>query len=456
MRWNGLRGLTEVLRTSNKAETDGMSNGERAGTYLGVRDAKHVMNTTDGVEGQTDASTGLTDVPSVYTDTIITANVPDSISTPRKREKLPDSLVSTTRWTPDEPNGCRNRTDASTGPMDVPCVETHTKNPTNTPEIVSIPQKRQKPPDSPSRGTRQAPDEPNGSWSHADTSSVHTDVHSVGSGTQTAGNKTKSVRSRQNRRKMQDSPIGREIATPEIVNRWRKVSVDDGNVYVPWNAPIEVLETANRRIVFGRVESGGEAIAPSVEGERAGDGDGDGNGGDGDGDGTTSSGNANSKRVGAALLAGRSQYMRQSRRIRNGNDLPMSSGPPIQPERCPYGLVRRRRRRGRLKIERINDNRVSQTKQVETTYLERTSAMQPPGNTPKRAYGVIRPRRRRRRIKIKPRNVNRALEVEKTYLGRTNAIRSTWRPRKQIRRVNKLTFDSRKQGERWRDDRDYG
>ena len=34
---------------SNGTETDGMSHGEGAGTYLGVRDAKHVVNMTDGV-----------------------------------------------------------------------------------------------------------------------------------------------------------------------------------------------------------------------------------------------------------------------------------------------------------------------------------------------------------------------------------------------------------------------
>ena len=55
------------------------------------------------------------------------------------------------------------------------------------------------------------------------------------------------------------------------------------------NAPIAVR---NRKIVFGRIESGGEAKATNVEGEGAVDGDGDGDGDrnsdDGDGDGTTS------------------------------------------------------------------------------------------------------------------------------------------------------------------------
>jgi len=181
----------------------------------------------------------------------------------------------------------------------------------------------------------------------------------------------------------------RRIATPRPTSHWRKVSVDDGDVYVPFNAPIAI---PTRRIVFGRPESGDEAIAPSVEGERAGDGDGDGDGDDGDVgdvDGTTSGGDADSMRVEAALLAAKSQYTRYSRRIRTGNP-PVSSSPPVQFANRPYGLVRRRWRRGRLKIERIN---ISQMKEVETTHLGCAHATQPPGNSSNNAYGIVRPRR---------------------------------------------------------------
>ena len=79
-------------------------------------------------------------------------------------------------------------------------------------------------------------------------------------------------------------------------------------MYVPWNAPIEVL---GRAFEFGEVKSAGKAIAPIVEGERAGDGDGGRNGGDGDDeqdgdrDGTTSGGSVDLTRVNEALLAGR-------------------------------------------------------------------------------------------------------------------------------------------------------
>jgi len=389
------RGSTDALSMSNNAEMAGMSDGEGAGTYLGVGGAKCVVNATDGVG---------------------------------------------------------SRMDVSTGPTDVPCVATHANIPANATQIVSIPRKKAKPPDSPFGTTRTAPDEPNGVGDHMDGSNRRTDAHSVGNGRETAENEAESIRSHRTGSRTRNSPNGRDIATPKLTVRWRKVSVDGSDVYVPRNAPID---TTNRRIVFGRVESGVEAIAPNVEGERAGDGDGDGNGGDGDdgdADGTTSGDGVDSTRVNAAQLATDSQHMRQSRRSRR-NDLPVSSRPLIQRERRPYGHVRRRPRRGRLKIERIN---ISQTPERETTYLGRAHVTQPPGNTSNQAYGVYRPRCRRGRIKSAPTNVSRTRNGGNAYLRRDNAIRLIRRPRKQIRRLNKLTFDCRMQGERRRDDGDYG
>ena len=73
--------------------------------------------------------------------------------------------------------------------------------------------------------------------------------------------------------------------------------------------------------------------------QRAVNSDGNRNGGDGDVGDTTSGGNVNSSRVEAALLAAESQYMRYSRRKRNG-DSPVSSGPPTSCADCPYRLAR--------------------------------------------------------------------------------------------------------------------
>jgi len=506
---DGRRGWTDTLGVPNKAETAGISRDEGAETYLGVRDTKRVVDATNGIGSHADASNGHTDVPSVDTDAIYTAYATQNVSIPRKRAKPPDSPISAAKRTPDEPNGCGDPTDTSSVRRDTPSVGTHAitpanasvnsrtrqnePKPTNSPmeneqqipgepnghgshadassvrrdahcagngaettadetEIVRTSRNRLKPLNSPMETARRRPDEPNGCGSCADGSSACTDAHCVGNETETARNEAKRVRTRRNDSRTQNSPNGRDIATPRPTSHWRKVSVDDGDVYVPLNAPIVV---PSRKIVFGRVESGDEAIAPSVEGERAGEGDGGGYGDDGDVGDTTSGGDVDSKRVEAALLAGDSQLERQSRKIQTGN-LPVSSRPPTDRTRRPYGLARRRPRRGRLKIERINGDQVSKAQKVETTHLAHAYATQPPENDPNQAYGVVRPRRRRGRIKIEPRNVSRTRNGGNAYLRRVNAIRSTWRPKKQIRRLDKLTFECRMQGERRRDDGDYG
>ena len=211
--------------------------------------------------------------------------------------------------------------------------------------------------------------------------------------------------------------------------------------------PVEAL---GRTLAFREPESGDEAVAPSVEDEEVGDGVGDRNGSDGDDggvgdmDGTTSGDGIDSKRVNTALLAGESQLERQSRRTRD-SDLPVSSWPPIQPERCLYGDVRRQRGRGRIKVEPI---KVSQSQKCETPYLECVRGTQPLGYPSKHTYRVYRHRHQRRRIRIGPVNVKierindkPAQDDEMTHLGRActtqphgNPSKGFWevhRPRRQ-------------------------
>jgi len=445
------KGSADVLGTSDRAETDGMSSYEGAGTYLGVRDAKRVVNATDGVGSRTDASTGSTDVPCVRTDAITPANAPENVSIPRKRQKPPNLPAETTRWTLDAPNGCGSHADASSVRRDAHCAGNGAETTADETEIVRTSRNELKMQNSPMETARWTPDAPNGYGSHTDVSSARTHAYCVGNDTETATNETEIVRSHQVKQKSQDSPNGRDIATPELPGRWRKVSIGGGDVYVPLNTPIAV---PTRQIVFGRVESGVEAIAPIAESERAGDGDSDRNGGDGDGDDVESGGNVDSQRVEGARLSTESQRVCLHQKSQENS--PASSRPSIQPESRPYGLVRHRRRRGRLKIERINFNQVSQTPEDETTHLEHMCATQLPRNGPNQAYGVYRPRRQRGRIKSVPTNVSRTRNGGNAYLGRITALRSNRRPKKQIRRFSKLTFEYRMLGEHWRDDGDYG
>jgi len=233
------RELTDGLRTSDRAETDGMSHGDSAGTYLSVGDAKRDIHATDGVGSHADASSGHSDVSTVETDAITTKNAPDVVSIPRKRLKLPDSPMETARWRPDEPNGCGN---------------------------------------------------------HADGSSVHAGVQRVGNDAETAANETENIRMCQTERKTENSPEMRKIATHKPTSRRKRVSVEGIDVHVPWNAPFEASSTTSPVIVFGRVTSGDEATAVrDVEGKTAGNGDGD---GDDDGkDGIVSSSTVDPMRV---------------------------------------------------------------------------------------------------------------------------------------------------------------
>ena len=246
------RGSTDASSMSNGSETDKISNGKGAGTYLGVGDTKHIVHATDGVRSQTDVSTGHGEVPNIQTDAIKPVNKPENISIPPEKAKPPDLPVKTVKRTPDEPNGLGNQTDGS---------------------------------------------------------SVRTDIHSIGNERQTAENNAKNVRTRQTVEKTQDSPYTAEIEPSKHPRRWRRVSADDISVYLPGNMPVEALD---RTFAFGQLESGETAIAPNVEGKRACNGDGERNSEGG----TTSSGSIDSVRVNSALLAVKSQYMRRGRRTR--------------------------------------------------------------------------------------------------------------------------------------------
>ena len=119
------------MRTSDSAEMDRMSHGDNAGTYLSVGDTKCVIHTMDGIGSHMHASSGHSDVPSLETDALTTKNAPDVIGIPQKRLKPPDSPMETARRHPDEPNSCGSCADGSSIHMDVQSVGNDAKTAAN-------------------------------------------------------------------------------------------------------------------------------------------------------------------------------------------------------------------------------------------------------------------------------------------------------------------------------------
>ena len=268
---------------------------------------------------------------------------------------------------------------------------------------------------------------------------THTDASSVETDTRTAVNVRRDISKRQTEAHIRNSLYTPDNRTPKPIGQWRKVSVDNGDVYIPLVAPIK---PANQMFAFGEVEGGDEAIAPSVECEGAGDGDGDRNGDD---NGTMSGGSIDSNRVNATLLAVESQHLRWSRRKQNGH-LPVLSWPPIQLVEHLYGAVKRYHRHGRVKFKAV---KVNQAEEVEMAYLEPTYIAQPPWNDSKHLQRVIGPCRRcdwikieSVKVRIERLNDKKTQELEMTHLGQArlaqpllNASKHCYRPRHQHGRM---------------------
>ena len=68
------------------------------------------------------------------------------------------------------------------------------------------------------------------------------------------------------------SPNAFEVETLELMSRWRRVRIDDVDVYVPRNAPIKV---PSRTVALGQVDSGDDLTAATLEDKRAGDSSGE-------------------------------------------------------------------------------------------------------------------------------------------------------------------------------------
>ena len=163
-----------------------MSKGHRdsAGMYLSAGGAKCPVYEMDGAGTHAGTLTRQTDASSIETNTVIPANVPENIRTSQKRAKLSDLPVEGAICDPDESNTSGNQTDMSSGRMD---------------------------------------------------------GHSIRNDKETAVNASRNVSMRQTQRRTQYSPVGHEIETPKPAIRWRRISIEGVDIYIPWNAPVEAL-----------------------------------------------------------------------------------------------------------------------------------------------------------------------------------------------------------------------
>jgi len=241
-------GHWDMPSVSNGAGMAGMSCGEGASTYLGVRDATRVVDAMNGVGSRMDALTGPTDVPCVRMDAITPENTSDIISTPRKRMKPPDLPIGAAKRTPDKPNSCGDHTDGPSVCKDVHSIGTGTQTAANETEHVRVRQIGLQTKNSPVENEQPRSDEPDGCRSHADRSSTHMDRCSIGNTTEMAENEAETVRMRQTDKETQDSPNACEITTPKPTIRWKKVSAGGIDIYIPQNA---LIETASQIFVFG-------------------------------------------------------------------------------------------------------------------------------------------------------------------------------------------------------------
>ena len=127
------------------------------------------------------------------------------------------------------------------------------------------------------------------------------------------------------------------------------------------------------------------------------------------------------------------------------------------PSKCAYGVVGPRRQRDRIKIRSVKvrighlNNKIAQ--EGEMTHLGPMRIVQPLIQHPNCPYRLVTWRHQCSHIKIEPRNVSQTQNGTNAYLGRVNAMRSMWKPKKHVRRLYKLTMESRTPGEPWRDDR---
>ena len=152
---------------------------------------------------------------------------------------IPCVCLGGTRMRPGDMDSPGRGTDMSWNQADDPRVWTDTLNVSDRAETDGISHRDDTGTYLTTRGAKRDVRETDGIGSHADASNGSTDTPSVNTDAIKAANGTGNVRTRRTEEKTRNSPTTPENATPKPADRWRKVSAEEIDVYVPWDAPVE-------------------------------------------------------------------------------------------------------------------------------------------------------------------------------------------------------------------------
>ena len=202
-----LRGWTDTLEVSSSTEMASVSQGDDAEMYPGIGDTKRAVFEMDGVRSRADTSTGHGKAPSVESNTINPINMMETIRSPRKKQKPPDSPISAPKRLPDESDGLGNQTDASSIRMDAYTVGNETETTANEAETISMCLIESKLPNPPTRGANSCRNESDRCRDHADMLNVCMNAHSIGIDLRMPINVTETIRIPQNESKLPNLPI---------------------------------------------------------------------------------------------------------------------------------------------------------------------------------------------------------------------------------------------------------
>ena len=200
---------------------------------------------------QADASSGCTHVQSDQIDMKMTAKIPEVISIPPNEPKTPNSPIGAGCWCRNETDGSGNIADASTTRTDVQSDQNGARTTAKTCKTISKALINPKTPNSPVSTKIWRIGEADGWGNHADGSDVCRDMQCVEADSKTAENASRKGKIRQVRPRRPNSPCRVEIQMAKRPEQWDHVSNNGNDRYAPQIAPIESLDTQNRKFVFG-------------------------------------------------------------------------------------------------------------------------------------------------------------------------------------------------------------